>query len=135
MNADADQDQPAGPGRETALGVPPGVAAMLGYLGFWVSGVLLLLIERRNPFVRFHAAQSTIVFAVLSALGLAGGAVTTAAAFVSPAWFHIASVATELVWLAILLLWAVCLARALRGGLFRLPIAARLADRLAGTGG
>ena len=37
------------------------MAAFLSYLFLWVGGVIFLLIDKR-PFVRFHAAQSIVVF-------------------------------------------------------------------------
>ena len=53
---------------------------MLCYAGFWVTGIIFLLIERRNQTVRRHAAQSTVVFGGLSILGwivgLLGGALS-----------------------------------------------------------
>ncbi len=117
---------------ETVLGVSPPVAAMLCYLGFWVSGALLLVLERRQPFVRFHAAQSVVAFGLLSAVGLTAGLATTVALFLHPAIFHAMTIVTELLWLGILLLWAGCLVKTLRGDPCRLPGAAGLADRLTG---
>jgi uncharacterized membrane protein len=45
---------------------------MLCYLFGWVSGLGFLLADRR-PFVRYHAAQSVVVFATLSLLLLVLG--------------------------------------------------------------
>jgi len=120
------------PADETVLGVSPPVAAMLCYLGFWVSGILLLVLERRNAFVRFHAAQSVVTFGVLSAVGLASALGATVTLFVSPLLFHVLTLCTELLWLVILLLWAGCLVKTLRGDPCRLPLAGALADRLIG---
>src|SRR6478735_5824112 len=50
----------------TSLGVDANVAATLAYLLGWVSGAILLVTERQNAFVRFHALQSVIVFGALS---------------------------------------------------------------------
>jgi len=46
---------------------------VLTYALGWVSGLIMLIIERRNPTVRRHAAQSIIVFGVLSILGWVAG--------------------------------------------------------------
>lgn len=39
--------------------------AALSYLLWFISGVFFLVIEKDNQFVRFHAAQSTVVFGVI----------------------------------------------------------------------
>jgi uncharacterized membrane protein len=52
---------------KTAIGVDANVAAALSYLLGFVSGIILLVIERENRFVRFHAMQSTMTF-----LGIVG---------------------------------------------------------------
>jgi uncharacterized membrane protein len=50
----------------TRPGLDSNVAAALSYALGWITGVAFLLKERSDPFVRFHAMQSTIVFATLS---------------------------------------------------------------------
>src|ERR1700733_6898110 len=45
-------------------GLQENVAGMLCYLLGWLTGIIFLLIDKR-PFVRFHAAQSIVVFGVL----------------------------------------------------------------------
>ncbi|HEU5346219.1 MAG TPA: hypothetical protein VFX31_08015 [Ktedonobacterales bacterium] len=64
----------------TTLGIPERWERVLCYAGFWVTGIIFLLIERRNQTVRRHAAQSTVVFGGLSILGwivgLLGGALS-----------------------------------------------------------
>jgi len=47
--------------------LPENVAGVLCYALFWVSGVILLLTDKRR-YVRFHAAQSIAVFAGLQVL-------------------------------------------------------------------
>jgi len=60
---------------KTSLGLDANVAAALSYLLGWVTGAAMLVIERQNRFVRFHALQSTIVFGGLCALWLVGTAI------------------------------------------------------------
>src|SRR4029077_1776249 len=45
----------------TRSGLPENIAALLSYVLGWVTGLGFLLIDKR-PYVRFHAAQSIIVF-------------------------------------------------------------------------
>jgi uncharacterized membrane protein len=55
----------------TTLGLPETLERVGAYLLFWVSGLLLLIFERRNQNVRQHAWQSVVVFGGLSILGFA----------------------------------------------------------------
>ena len=50
----------------TASGLDANVAAALAYAMGWVTGVVLLLLEPGNRFVRFHAWQSVLVFGSLT---------------------------------------------------------------------
>lgn len=50
------------PTQKTSTGLDANVAAALAYLVGFVSGIVFLLIEKENKFVRFHAMQSTITF-------------------------------------------------------------------------
>jgi uncharacterized membrane protein len=53
----------------SSTGLPSTTAGALTYLLGIITGVLFLVLEKKDPFVRFHAAQSigvTVVFLVLS---------------------------------------------------------------------
>lgn len=52
---------PAGSER-SSTGLDPHLVGALAYLLGFVSGILLLIVEKDSPFVRFHAMQSTIFF-------------------------------------------------------------------------
>ena len=46
--------------------LPPNKAGFLCYVGFWVTGIIFLIIERKDKLVRFHAMQSLVVFGILN---------------------------------------------------------------------
>lgn len=46
----------------TKSGMEPTVAAALSYFLGFISGIFFFILEKDNPFVRFHALQSTMVF-------------------------------------------------------------------------
>ena len=51
---------------ESSTKLAPNKAGFLCYVGFWVTGIIFLIIERKNKLVRFHAMQSLVVFAILN---------------------------------------------------------------------
>lgn len=52
--------------RGTPTGLAENIAGLLCYVLGWLSGLVFLLIERKNEFVRLHAMQSIIIFAPLT---------------------------------------------------------------------
>jgi uncharacterized membrane protein len=131
------RDRPAA--RPSATGLDPRVAGALAYLFGALTGVVLLLVEREDEYVRYHAAQSTVVFGGLFVLAvltsLVSGLLTTALA-VGNAGLLLALVSpvVGLVWLVLGLgalgLWLYLMLRAYRGDRVRLPVATDLAARL-----
>ena len=49
-------------------GLSKNTAAALCYVAGWVSGLVFLLVEKKDEFVRFHAMQSIVTFGVCSFL-------------------------------------------------------------------
>jgi hypothetical protein len=54
---------------QTSLGLPEWVERVGAYAGLWVTGLILLFVERRNQTVRHHARQSLLIFGILSLIG------------------------------------------------------------------
>jgi len=52
--------------RGSTTKLAPNKAGFLCYLGFWVTGIIFLIIERKNKLVRFHAMQSLVVFGIVN---------------------------------------------------------------------
>ena len=51
-------------------GLTENVAGLLCYVLGWISGLVFILAERENKFIRFHAMQSIIVFGALNIVSL-----------------------------------------------------------------
>ena len=51
----------------SSTNLEPNVAGLLCYLGTWITGIIFILIEQKNRFVRFHAIQSIAIFGMLMA--------------------------------------------------------------------
>ena len=53
---------------KTSVGLEENVAGLLCYVLGWVSGLVFILIEKENKFVRYHAMQSIFVFGSLTVI-------------------------------------------------------------------
>ena len=56
---------------KTSIGLTENVAGLLCYVLGWISGLVFLLIEQENKFVRFHAVQSIVTFGGITVLSIA----------------------------------------------------------------
>lgn len=116
---------------DTSTGVDARLSSLLCYAGWWVTGLVFLFAERRHAEVRFHAAQSLVVFGALSiALFLCGGA--SAVAFVvATSTFQVMQNIGNAIWLIAVLLWLFLLIKTWQGETWRVPIAGDLATKIA----
>jgi uncharacterized membrane protein len=114
----------------TTTGLDPNIAAVLSYLGWWLTGIVFLLAERHNRFVRFHAAQSLVAFGAISTLTAMLVASSFALLVLSDVAFQVMTFVSQVVLLAGVVLWLICLWKALRGQRWALPWAGAIADRL-----
>jgi uncharacterized membrane protein len=116
----------------TSTGLDSRVASVVAYSAWWVTGVMLLAVERSDATVRFHAAQSVIVF------GLASVVIGVAYAAVLPLWLVSGDAVRVLVavvnttWLAAAGLWAWLIFKAARGERWCVPGLEPLVTALAG---
>ncbi len=101
---------------KTSTGLEENVAGLLCYVLGWVTGLVFILLEQENKFVRFHAMQSIIVFGSLSVL----------------------SILTPFIWIFAPLLgllgfvlWIILIIRAYQGVMYKLPVVGDLAEKWA----
>ena len=95
-------------------GLPKNTAAALSYVLGWLTGIVFLLIEK-DKFVRFHAAQSIVLFGILTILVLIP---------------VIGWVIAPLAWIVGFVLWLVLIFKAYQGEEFKLPWIGDLAKKL-----
>ena len=57
--------------KKSVFGLNENIAGALSYVFTFFSGIVVLVMEKENKFVRFHALQSTIWFVFLCVLGWA----------------------------------------------------------------
>jgi uncharacterized membrane protein len=114
----------------SSTGISPRVAAPLAYAGWWVTGVIFWLVERRDAFVRFHAAQAIAAFGLIACLLAGFGALAAVSLSFMPAAFVPFIWAAGLTWIAGVVLWVVVMWKAASGEAWRIPIAGDLAERI-----
>jgi uncharacterized membrane protein len=114
----------------SSTGLAPRLAAPLAYAGWWITGLVIWLVERRDAYVRFHAAQAITAFGLIALFIAAFGSLAVASLSFLPSAFAPFVWAAALTWLSGLVLWGLSMWKAASGESWRIPIAAELADRI-----
>ena len=94
-------------GPRSSTGLDTVTAATLAYLLGAISGVVLLVIERRDRVVRFHAMQSTLTFLGVAVATLALGSFPVTGVFLAGVVYAVA-----------LAVWVVLIFKALTGEVY-----------------
>jgi len=113
----------------TSTGLNARTEALLSYVLGWFSGLIFFVIERKNRFVRFHAAQSFIFFGIVSVVYI----VIRLLSIIPVLGFLLSPVlgcATLILLIPAALIWVLLMIQAYRGVNFRLPIISGYADSL-----
>lgn len=108
------------------------VAGLLCYVLGWVTGLIFYFIDKR-PYVRFHAAQSIVVFAGLQIISIILGTFFGVSLLAGGlAGFSMGYALYGIVNLVGLCLWILLMVKAYQGERFRVPVAADIAEKLFG---
>ena len=103
--------------KKGGLGLPSNTASALAYVLWWVSGIIFLLLEKDDKFVRFHAMQSIITFGMITLLSF----IPVIGWMLSPVLMIIGFV-----------LWLVLIFKAYQGEKFKLPVIGDFAEKQMG---
>ena len=107
---------------KTSSGIQPNVAGLLAYVLGLVTGIIFLVIEKENKFVRFHAVQAIVLSVGLTVAGVVLGLLPV-----------IGIALGLLINLAGLALWIICMIKAYQGELFRVPVVGDIAAKQVGV--
>jgi uncharacterized membrane protein len=123
----------AQPTASAQSGMSENVAGFLCYLVGWITGLIFFLIDKR-PFVRFHAAQSMVVFGGLHIINIVlgmffGMGMMYRGGF---AGFGMGMAFYSLVSLVAFILWILLMVKAFQHEKFEVPIAGGIAKSIAG---
>ena len=117
--------------RLSRRGLDQQLETLLCYLGWWVTGLVFLFIEREDRDLRFHAAQSLVVFGAISIVFFLWGGATAVVLFWVPPAFQLFQAIGNLLWVGTVVLWLYLLLKAYRGETWRIPVAGDLATKIA----
>jgi uncharacterized membrane protein len=101
---------------ENTTGLEQNIAGVLCYVGFWISGIVFLVLEQKNRFVRFHALQSIVTFGALMVAGLLLSWIPIIGHFFG-----------TIIGILAFILWIVLMVKAYQGELYKLPVAGDVA--------
>ncbi|MGH7444612.1 MAG: DUF4870 domain-containing protein [Longimicrobiales bacterium] len=111
-------------------GLTPNVAGALAYVLGPITGVLFLVIEKRNRFVRFHAAQSIAVSLVWVAASIVLTVLGAILAVIPIIGWLVGLLLTLALGLSGFVLWVVLMLRAFQGREWEVPLIGAQARRL-----
>jgi uncharacterized membrane protein len=114
------QPAPQQSAKKTSTGLDENVAGLLCYVLGWITGIIFLLLEKDNKFVRFHAIQSICVFGVITVIEIIFG------------WIPIIGwIINSILGLVAFILWIVLMVKAYQGQKWKLPGAGNFAEKKA----
>ena len=124
--------EPANYSTSTSTGIEPNVAAALSYILGLITGIIFLILEKENRFVRFHAAQSIAVSLIIMGISFAVSLLVGILAFIPILGWIVVFLLTTGLAIGTFVLWVVLMWRAYQGEQWELPVAGDLARRLSG---
>ncbi|SNQ61354.1 DUF4870 domain-containing protein [Candidatus Methanoperedens nitratireducens] len=101
----------------TALGIDENIEGLLCYVLGFITGILFLILEKENRFVRFHAMQSTATFVIIFVVSIVFGMIPLIGWVISP-----------LIGLLSLILWLLLMYKAFKGEKYKLPVVGDFAE-------
>ncbi len=105
--------------QDTSVNMEPNLAGLLCYVGAWITGIIFFVLEQKNNWVRFHAAQSIITFGTLFVAGMILGWIP----FIGPVFSGIIGIVG-------FILWILLMVKAYNGERFKVPWAGDIAERM-----
>ena len=121
------------PEAETSVGMSANTAGLLCYVGWWISGIVFAVIEKKSQFVKFHAWQSIMTFGILSVVQIivSGILAAIAVATFSPGLIAFTGVLGTIIWILIFGLWIALMIQAGTGKMWKLPWVGNWAEKQA----
>lgn len=104
----------------------------LAYVFTILSGIVVYLMKKEDPYAKFHAMQSILFGVVVFVLGIGLGIVSFIVGLI-PYVGWIIALLLQLVWLGIVILWLFLMWKAYSGEKYKLPLIGAQAEKMAGA--
>jgi len=122
---------------KSSTGLDENVAALIAYIFGWLSGLILLLMEKDSRLVRFHAMQSILLNVLVAVIGFVLWIVTFIFVLIASQMGGflgtIVGLLATLIWIVfcvgLLIAWVMCLIKAYQGQFFKLPVIGNFAEK------
>ncbi len=105
--------------QDTSVNMEPNLAGLLCYVGAWITGIIFFILEQKNNWIRFHAAQAIVTFGTLAVAGLILGWIPFIGTFFS-----------VIIGITGFILWILLMVKAYNGERFKVPWAGNIAEKM-----
>jgi len=108
----------------SSTGLEANIAGLLCYVLGWITGLIFLLLEKENKFIRFHAIQSIVIFGAFTVLWIVFS-ILMAIPFIGAVFWLLNILSGILAFV----LWIVLMVKAYQSERYKLPLAGDIAER------
>jgi len=108
----------------TSTGLSPNIAGLLCYVAAWVTGIIFFVLEQKNKFVRFHAAQSIVAFGTITVAGVILGLIPV-----------VGNAFSTIIGIIGFIVWIIMIVKASSGKWYKLPWAGDVAEKMVASSG
>jgi uncharacterized membrane protein len=115
--------------KKSGTGLDPNVAALLAYLLGIIGGIVFILIEKDNKFVRFAAAQSIVLSIVMYIIMFGFPFVIGILAVATGGIGSLIGLLMPLLWLGFIVVWIMLMVKAYQNQEWELPVIGKIARK------
>ena len=94
------------------------ILGALTYLLGFIAGIIFLLVEKENKFIRFHAMQSTVLFGGVFIVSIGLGFIPM-----------LGALGSLVLPMAAFIFWVVCMIKAFKGEMYKVPYVGDIAEQ------
>lgn len=117
-------------GTNNSGGLAPNVSGLLAYLAGFISGIIFLLVEKENKFVRFHAWQSIVLSIAIAIVWVLVGIADFILAYIPILGWIIGLLISAGFGLITFIIWIFMMVRAYQGHETSIPLIGNIARNL-----
>ena len=101
------------------------LVAAISYLFGFITGIVILFIEKDDKYIRFHATQSVLVFGIIFAVNVIINIIFAPIDFLGV----VTTLLSTLISIVAVIVWAVSMYQAFSGRIFKWPVVGEFAEK------